>query len=202
MDTYLVFLTVTVLAVLSPGPGVILTLSNAVRFGISGALPGILGIAAGTFVVALLSASSLALLLMASAEAFTLIKYLGAIYLCYLGVKLWRSAPLEPANAGGTKDGLRRFIEGLALQLTNPKAVLFFISVFPQFADFSQPDSGHFVWLVVIYSVTVIIIHLLYAASTRLAQSLLISKRCGRFLSRLGGGCFICFGVGVATSAK
>ena len=81
MASYGLFLILATLTVLSPGPGVVLTLSNALRHGWSGALPGILGIALGAFIVAGLSASSVGLILATSATAFTVLKFVGALYL-------------------------------------------------------------------------------------------------------------------------
>lgn len=91
MNSYGLFLVFATLTILSPGPGVLLTLSNAARHGWTGAVPGILGIALGASIVAAISATSVGLLLSASAHAFTALKYAGAAYLLYLGYKSWRS---------------------------------------------------------------------------------------------------------------
>ncbi|MCF6189451.1 MAG: LysE family transporter [Cocleimonas sp.] len=69
----------------------IITLSNAIRHGVKPALLGVLGIALGILIIAIISASSLGVLLATSAVAFTVLKYIGAAYLIYLGIKLWRS---------------------------------------------------------------------------------------------------------------
>ncbi len=87
MNNYGLFILFATLTILSPGPGVVLTLSNAVRHGWTGAVPGILGIASGAFVVAAISATSVGLILSTSANAFTALKYAGAAYLLYLGYK-------------------------------------------------------------------------------------------------------------------
>lgn len=81
MNNYSVFLLIATLTVLSPGPGVLLTLSNSLRDGITGALSGIAGIVLGSLAVAGVSASSLGLLLATSTEAFSFMKWVGAVYL-------------------------------------------------------------------------------------------------------------------------
>ncbi|MCW8889292.1 MAG: LysE family translocator, partial [Sedimenticola sp.] len=122
MDGYFLFFVIALITVLSPGPGVILTLSNAVRFGLSGTINGILGIALGTFVVASVSATSLGLLLATSAVAFSVIKFVGAAYLVYLGLKLWCSPRIAINERDIPKKSRKlQFSEGLLLQLTNPK---------------------------------------------------------------------------------
>lgn len=203
MDSYILFLAVATLTVLSPGPGVVLTLTNSIRHGASGAVAGILGIAVATFIVAAISASSLGLLLTTSAIAFSVLKLIGAAYLIYLGLKLWfSSVPDVTRKAASPKHVGLQFAEGFTLQLTNPKAVFFFMAVFPQFIDLSSSYPTQFGLLVTTYSSLVVAIHLIYARSAGLARGWLSSKKGGRIVNRLSGGSFICFGVGLASASK
>ena len=174
---YPVFLLVAATTVLSPGPGVVMTLTNALRHGFRGTFGGILGISAGAFAVATLFATGLGVLLATSAAAFTVMKYVGATYLVYLGVRLWRSpaVPIVPGPAAPTGFG-RRFLEGLSLQLTNPKAIFFFLWVFPQFLDHTRPMAPQFAVLVLTYSSLVVLIHSGYALSAQRARSWLGSR--------------------------
>src|SRR5665811_1923708 len=117
MDTYLLFLIIAIATVLSPGPGVVLTLTNAIRYGVSGAIGGILGIAFGTFIVAGVSATGVGVLLATSTVAFSIMKFIGAAYLIYLGIKLWRSPTAKiDVKSAAIKSRKRQFIEGLTLQ--------------------------------------------------------------------------------------
>jgi homoserine/homoserine lactone efflux protein len=203
MEGYLIFLAIASVTVLSPGPGVILTLTNAIRFGGAGAVNGILGIAFGTFIVAAISATSIGILLATSSIAFGIMKTVGAIYLIYLGIRLWRSSGISIDHLGITKRSRRRqFSEGLMLQLTNPKAVFFFMSIFPQFVDFTRPYFGQFALLVTSYSGLVIVIHLGYAYLATSARGWLVSDAGGRMVNRLGGGTFVCFGVALASANR
>lgn len=203
MNTYLLFFVLAIATVLSPGPGVILTLRNAIRYGVSGAIGGILGLAFGTFVVAGVSATSLGVILATSTLAFSIMKFIGAAYLIYLGIKLWRSPGTKICTSNAaTQSRKRQFIEGLTLQLTNPKAVFFFMSIFPQFIDFSGKFVSQFALLVVTYSSLVVIIHLFYANLGNSARNWLSSDRGGRMVNRVSGGTFIGFGIGLATANK
>ncbi|MPV86248.1 LysE family translocator [Ostreibacterium oceani] len=203
MENYLLFLLIAVITVLSPGPGVVLTLTNTIRYGTKGAIGGILGIAFGTFIVAGVSATSLGILLMTSSLAFTIMKFVGAAYLIYLGIKLWRSPAISvDLNNATYKNRKLQFLEGLTLQLTNPKAVFFFMSVFPQFIDFTEGFTTQFIILVVTYSSLVVCIHLVYSLLARSARGWLASEKGGRIISRFSGGTFMCFGVGLATASK
>lgn len=203
MTLYPVFLLVAATTVLSPGPGVVMTLTNSLRHGFRGTFGGIVGISAGALAVATLSATGLGVLLATSAAAFTLMKYLGAAYLMYLGIRLWRAPAVVldagPAEAAGFG---RRFLEGLSLQLTNPKAIFFFLSVFPQFIDHSRPGGPQFTLLVLTYSTLVVLIHSGYALTATRARGWLTSERGGRTLNRVGGATFLFFGAALATAKR
>jgi len=203
VDSYLLFVLIAVIAVLTPGPGVIMTLSNALRSGLPGALAGISGIAAGTFLVATASATSLGVLLNTSATAFTVLKYLGSGYLFYLGFRLFRSPAMYVAAAEQkTLNWQRQFSEGVALQLSNPKAIFFFMAVLPQFVDNSTQYAGQFFLLLITYSMLVMLIHLFYARMAILSCHWLNSDTGSRYISRIGGGVFFGFGIGLALSSR
>lgn len=203
MKLYPLFLIMATATVFSPGPGVVMTLTNSLRYGLKGTFGGILGIACGALVVAAISATSLGVVLATSAVAFTIMKYIGAAYLIYLGIKLWRAPAFQfkertthEANFG------RRFLEGVSLQLTNPKVIFFFLSVFPQFIDPSTDYSSQFALLVLTYSSLVVIIHCIYAATAQKAKLWLTSEKGGNAINKVGATTFVFFGVALSTATK
>jgi homoserine/homoserine lactone efflux protein len=199
LSTYLLFLMFAATTVLSPGPGVVMTLSNALRAGYKGAIGGVLGIALGAFVVAGVSATGLGVVLSTSALAFSTMKYVGAIYLVYLGLKSWVFSSKPVGITEGKTLGFRvTFLEGFTLQLTNPKAIFFFLSVFPQFIHEGSEYFLHFFLLVFTYSVLVIIIHSFYALFAKKAKKWLISNQGSRLMHRVSGSAFIFFGITLA----
>ena len=203
MKLYLLFLVMAAATVFSPGPGVVMTLTNSLRHGFRNTLGGILGVAVGALVVAAVSATSVGLVLAASAVAFTVLKFAGAAYLIYLGIRLWRSPAPAIAEQATLEAGFRRrFIEGLALQLTNPKAIFFFLSVFPQFIDPQRDYAAQFIVLVLSYSTLVVIIHCIYALFAQRAKGWLTSPRGRRVVNRAGGATFMLFGVALATAKR
>ena len=202
MKLYALFLLMAGTTVLTPGPGVVMTLSNALRFGMRATLGGVLGIAAGTLVVAAISATSLGVLLAASPLAFAAIRLCGAAYLAYLGVRLWRARPMQLAEAVPVAPVGRRFLEGLALQVTNPNAILFFLSIFPQFIEPGAGHAAHFAALVLTYGALVVVIHCLYAAFAGKARHWLASDRGGRAVNRIAGASFVFFGAALAAAGS
>jgi homoserine/homoserine lactone efflux protein len=203
MKLYPLFLLMATATIFSPGPGVVMTLTNSLRYGLRGTFGGILGISVGALAVAALSATGLGVVLATSAMAFTVMKYAGALYLIYLGVKLWRApaARLDGSVAPEASFG-RRFLEGLSLQLTNPKAIFFFLSVFPQFIDHSSGYFAQFTRLVFSYSALVVVIHSIYALTAHRTKAWLTSERGGRALNKAGGAAFVFFGGALATSQR
>ncbi|MDC8760025.1 LysE family translocator [Janthinobacterium fluminis] len=203
MKLYPLFVLMATATVFSPGPGVVMTLTNALRYGLRGSIGGILGIACGALLVALISATSLGVVLATSALAFTALKFAGAAYLVYLGIRLWRAPAFQFAEQLAQPAGFgRRFAEGISLQLTNPKAIFFFLSVFPQFIDASAHYAAQFSALVLTYAALVVLIHCLYALFAQRARGWLVSERGGRLFNRAGGATFVCFGALLATARR
>ena len=178
---------------------------TAIGAGIGGYLGAgtVLGIAGGAFIVAAISATGLGLILAASALAFTIMKYIGAAYLLYLGIKMWRTPPMTTKEQGVVKPSRgKRFLEGITLQLSNPKVIFFFLSLFPQFIDGSKPYAAQFFTLVLTYCALIIVIHLAYAMTAHKVKAWLSTPRGSRIFNRVGAGAFIFFGLAMATSKK
>lgn len=145
LKTWLLFLVMETALSLSPGPAVFYTVSQGVRGSLRRTLPSAAGILTANGIYFALSATSLGAIIAASAQFFTIAKWIGAAYLIYLGVKALRSANSmhsvalggEPAQQG--RDLRNVYLGALTLQLANPKALLFFLALLPQFIDPSIP---------------------------------------------------------------
>ena len=145
INTWLLFLVMETALSLSPGPAVFYTVSQGARGGLRRALPAALGILSANAIYFALSATSLGALIAASARFFTVAKWLGAAYLVYLGIRALASAGHSQAvalNGGAPQAGIpdssdrrRVYLGALTLQLANPKALLFFLALLPQFID-------------------------------------------------------------------
>ncbi len=136
--TWLLFLVMECALSLSPGPAVFYVVSQGIR-ALPRAVPATLGILSANAIYFSLSATSLGALIAASARFFTIAKWLGAAYLIYLGVKSLRAAASSHAVAlQSVAEGSERrriYLGALTLQLSNPKALLFFLALLPQFID-------------------------------------------------------------------
>src|ERR1700742_384543 len=146
LKTWLLFLVMETALSLSPGPAVFYTVSQGVRGALRRTLPAAAGILTANGIYFALSATSLGAIIAASARFFTIAKWVGAAYLIFLGLKALRSANSMHAVVLGAdplekkQRGLRGvYLGALALQLANPKALLFFLALLPQFIDPSRP---------------------------------------------------------------
>jgi homoserine/homoserine lactone efflux protein len=153
ITTLLLFAATEFFLSLYPGPAVLLVISQGVRYGARSSLLGAIGILTGNVIFFSMSAMGLGVILIASEKLFLLIKYVGAIYLGYLGVKMIIQSLIgqeskQPAIISASRQKL--FREGLLTQLANPKAILFFAALLPQFIDAHQATVYQFIILGII----------------------------------------------------
>ena len=141
LKTWLLFLVMETALSLSPGPAVFYTVSQGARGALRRTLPAAAGILTANGIYFALSATSLGAIIAASARFFTIAKWLGAAHLIFLGIKALRSANslhgIALSENPPEKDGDLRgvYLGALTLQLANPKALLFFLALLPQFID-------------------------------------------------------------------
>jgi threonine/homoserine/homoserine lactone efflux protein len=129
-----------VVVLLVPGPAVLYIVSQSVRQGRRAGIASVLGIHAGTLVQVAFAVVGGSYLLVASSLTFSVVKYLGAAYLVYLGVRklLGRDQEVAAASTAAPRTGTRLFCQGMLVNVLNPKLALFFFAFLPQFVDPSR----------------------------------------------------------------
>ena len=140
-SSLLLFVTGAAILLVIPGPAVTYVVSRSIGHGRAAGLVSVLGIVTGTLCHVVAAALGISALLASSAVAFQFVKYLGAAYLIYLGIKTLRrnEEQLAEADTGETKL-MRIYGQGLLVNLLNPKTALFFLAFLPQFVD---PARGY-----------------------------------------------------------
>jgi threonine/homoserine/homoserine lactone efflux protein len=137
----LIFISTAALLLAIPGPAVFYILGRSIGHGRDAGLISALGIGVGTLIHTAAAAAGLSALLVSSATAFRVVKYLGAAYLIYLGVQKLRHDESFDASADAPRTTLTRvFAQGIVVNVLNPKTALFFFAFLPQFID---PGRGH-----------------------------------------------------------
>jgi threonine/homoserine/homoserine lactone efflux protein len=137
------FVLASLAVLLSPGPNVLYVIARSINQGRKAGLVSVLGVEMGTLTHVAAVSLSISALVLSSASAFNAIKYLGAAYLVYLGIRkgLQRSPPAQCSAQAPA--GLRRvFCQGALVATLNPKTALFFLAFFPQFVDTTRADAA------------------------------------------------------------
>ena len=133
--SFLLFLAAASIIALSPGPGIFYVAARTIAGGRAEGLASSFGTAIGGLVHVLAGAVGVSALVMASAEAFTLLKWMGALYLIWLGFKTVREARVDVPVADATVGTARAFRDGIVVEALNPKTAAFFLAFLPQFVD-------------------------------------------------------------------
>lgn len=142
LDSYLIFLVTTAVICLTPGPAALLIVAQGISNGFRRSWWAIAGIALANAIYFGLSATGVAALIVASGTLFSIIKWVGVAYLFYLGISAIRSkasaltVTSDPVEA---VQGLRAFWQAVVVELSNPKALLYFVALLPQFIDPAKP---------------------------------------------------------------
>lgn len=185
---------------LTPGPAVLLVLSQALSRGAPKAVWSILGILAANTAYFVLSATGIGAILIASHDLFFAIKWIGAAYLVWLGMQTFlgtsTTLPVKPTT--GASDVGRLFLNGFVLQMANPKAVLFFTALVPQFIAPSAPFVPQIVILAVTSMVIEFGVQLFYATLAGRFSHLALKPAFAGITDRIAGALLIAAGVGIA----
>ena len=152
-EIYAAYVLATVILILMPGPIVTLVIANSLAYGTRTGVNSALGARVGNAVLAAGGAFGLAALLGLLADVFDIIRYIGAAYLIYLGVKAWRAKPETLDDTAPMKSKKAVWGQGFIVAITNPKTLLFYAAFFPQFIDPTMPAAPQLALLAVTFVV-------------------------------------------------
>ncbi|MFZ6644872.1 LysE family translocator [Undibacterium sp. TJN25] len=202
LSIWLVFLAASLVTTFSPGPAILLAISNSVAFGPKKALLSSVGNATGIFLVSSAAMAGLGVVLNTSALLFGVFKLAGAAYLIYLGVRQWRSKAnifeqqVQVVPAAGEAHA-KFFRQGLLVAVTNPKSILFFTALFPQFIKPEVSVPEQFFVLTLTFALCAILAHCFYVLLARRMRGWFSSRRRAQLFNRISGGAFVVLGLGV-----
>jgi len=203
LQAYLAFVVACIALALLPGPIVSLLIANGLRYGTRAALINVVGAQTGLAIVIGIVAVGLASLMATMGYWFDWVRFAGAAYLVWLGIKLIRS-PVEGISVDEKPAPPRGgfFLQGFLVLLSNPKVLIFFGAFIPQFMDMSQPHFPQVALLGVTFMVTAAMTDALYALLAGRARKFFSAQRT-RMVSRISGGFMIGGGIWLAlTRAK
>lgn len=202
LSLWLGFLAAAIVIAVSPGPGAVTAMAAGSRHGYFTALRTVLGLQLALGIQLLIVAAGLGTVLAASALAFDIVKFLGAAYLIWLGVQKWRTRVGEIAETGVPPAARGLFLQGLLVNLTNPKAVVFIAALTPQFIDPTRPQWPQFLIIGLTMTVVDSIVMSGYVLLAGRMRGWLRDGAALKAQNRFFGGVFVGAGVLLAASSR
>ncbi len=199
LHSYLIYCALYAICIAVPGPGVAAMVARALGSGFRSAVPAAMGTLVGDLVWMTLSAFGLAGLAAAMGQSFLIVKYAGVLYLLYMAYKFWVAKVSElPEIVPATMS--QSFFSQLSVTLGNPKAMGFFLAVFPQVVDLKHLNAAGYLQLVLATAVLIPSIMLAYAALAARVRELLTSRRARKGINRVAAVAIAGAGLWVAVS--
>ena len=192
------FIVATALITLMPGPSLIVIMMTAIDRGLPKSIQSILGVVVADAILLVLVLSGIGAIIYTSAEAFSTLKWLGAIYLICLGVKQLRSKANDPLVKNGTRGNA--FLQGMGTTILNPKIIGFLIVYFPQFLNRGERVMDQMLVLGPLFLLVVFLVFLLCALAAKCLRRVLETAR-GRATSKNVSGLSL-IGCGVYSAAS
>jgi homoserine/homoserine lactone efflux protein len=201
LTLWLTYLIATILLSLTPGPGVFSSISSGLHHGFRLGLWNGVGMQAANMILVAIVSLGLGAILLASETLFAVVKWLGVAYLVYLGIVTWRSPVrgFQEDRDDHARTARDVFMRGFFVNMTNPKGIIFFAAILPQFIDMARPQMPQYLALAITTFVVDLVIMMGYTALA--ARVLRVMRDPGRlrWVNRGLGGAFVASGVALAT---
>ncbi|MCZ4339326.1 LysE family translocator [Shewanella colwelliana] len=195
LDTWLLYLFAILLIAISPGTMAVLSMSHGIHFGKTRSLATALGSVTSALLLMFASAAGLGALLSATEYGFTILKYCGAAYLLYLGIKLLLTKAsaqgLDLQHIRGKGSPKQMFKQAFMVGISNPKDLLFFAALFPQFIDVTAPQGPQLAILALTWAIVDFSFVMIYACMANVLAPALKSSNKLHWFDRTSGGVFI-----------
>ena len=201
IQVWAAFVFAAAIVLVVPGPTILLVISQAISHGRKAVMPLVAGVTLGDFTAMTLSLLGLGAVLSASAAFFSVLKWIGAAYLLYLGIKLWQSNPEKNAVCFPAARSSNRSLFKSAFFVTalNPKSIAFFVAFLPQFVGSQSDTLPQFFLLGATFLFLATLNATLYALFAGQLRDKLQNSKVRRWLDRGGGSALICAGLFTAT---
>ena len=201
LSVWLSYLLVTIILSLSPGPGVFSSISSGLHHGLKRGMWNGVGMQLANFILLIVVAVGLGAILLASETLFTIVKWVGVAYLVYLGVVTWRTRArgFVDTDDGRPHTAREIFVRGFLVNITNPKGIIFFAAVFPQFIDVSKPQAPQYAILALTTFAVDVVVMTAYTALAAKVIGAMKDERHLQWINRTLGGAFVAAGVALAS---
>ncbi|MFC1813856.1 LysE family translocator [Thermodesulfobacteriota bacterium] len=207
IQSWLMYLVLVLVATSTPGPAVLFIMTQSTLHGWRKAVFSALGNITGLFCMGILTVTGLGAILNTSELIFNIVKYLGAAYLIYLGVRLFFQKGPDFQSAQNHRiaanvPSVKIFFQAFGVAVSNPKAIVFLTALFPQFLNINAPLIPQFFILIFTLMTLSFSFLMFYALLAHKAKIWFAKSNRARMVSRTSGAIFVGFGVLLATSSN
>jgi len=201
LSVWLAYLVATIVLSLSPGPGVFSSISSGLHHGFRLGMWNGIGMQAANFTSVLVVSAGLGALLLASETLFAIVKWCGVAYLVYLGIVTWRSPPRAFVDRDDDRAMTPRevFMRGFLVNITNPKGIVFFVAILPQFIDVARPQAMQYTILAATTLFVDLVVMMGYTALAAKVLRVMRDPSRLRWVNRTLGGAFVAAGAALAS---
>ena len=207
IQSWIIYLTFVLVATATPGPAVLFITTNSMLHGWQKSIFAALGNIVGLFCLGIIAITGLGAILKTSVVIYSVVKYVGAAYLVFLGLKMFFQGntefkELNPIGKPATISSQKLFLQAFGVAISNPKAIMFLTALFPQFIDIGTPVIQQFSVLIITLMAFSFSFLLFYSVLAHQAKGWLSKPRRLKAVNRMSGTIFIGFGIILATSTN
>lgn len=201
LTLWLTYLVATFILSLTPGPGVFSSISSGLHHGFRLGLWNGVGMQAANLILVAIVSLGLGAILLASETLFSAVKWLGVAYLVYLGIVTWRAPAkgFEEDRDDHARTAREVFARGFFVNITNPKGIIFFVAILPQFIDVARAQIPQYAILAATTFAVDLVVMMGYTALAAKVLRVMREPRHLRWVNRTLGGAFVAAGVALAT---
>jgi homoserine/homoserine lactone efflux protein len=201
LSVWITYFVATIILSVTPGPGVFSSISSGLHHGFRLGLWNGIGMQLSSVIWVCVVALGLGAILIASETMFNVVKWIGVIYLVYLGIVTWRSRPRTFVEDTDDRAHTARevFMRGFLVNMTNPKGIIFFAAILPQFIDVARPQLHQYAILAATTFVVDVVIMMAYTALAAKVLGVMRNEQHLRWVNRTLGGTFVAAGVALAS---
>ncbi|MCH9813603.1 MAG: LysE family translocator [Epsilonproteobacteria bacterium] len=206
IEFWLVYISVVFMASIIPGPSMLLALTHGIKYGYKRSLSTAFGNMTASILQAMIAISGLSVIFTTSGFLFEVIRWVGAGYLIYMGIMLFRTPTIDRLDLSDapkeSTSSVSMFNQAFLIAMGNPKAILFFTALFPQFVSSEGTPLVQYILMTMSLGIIAFVCMMLYAVAGDKAQRFLTSSLIGKYLNKITGGIFIGAGCGVALKSS
>ena len=204
IEFYIIYVSVVFAASIIPGPSMLLALTHGIKYGYKSSLSTALGNTSASVIQAIIAISGLSIILTTSQFLFEIIRYIGAVYLIYIGYMLFKTPMSQTFDTDETSidttSHLSMFNQAFFVAISNPTAIIFFTALFPQFITDQNAPMSQYVFMTITLGLIAFICMMIYSLAGHKASNFFKTSKIGQYLNKVTGGIFI--GAGCAVALK